>query len=118
MQLDFPLQINGDGRTKKVNEEEHIRQLIEQVLFTVQGERINRPAFGSGINQLVFAPNSQELATSTQLLIQAALQQWLGDIISVESVIVRNNDSRLDISIKYVIITTQQNQTSNFIQAV
>lgn len=118
MQLNFPLKINGDGHTKKVNEDEHIRQLIEQVLFTVQGERINRPAFGSGINQLVFAPNSQELATSTQLLIQTALQQWLGDIISVNSVIVRNDDSRLDISIKYVIIMTQQIQTSNFIQAV
>jgi Baseplate wedge protein gp25 len=65
--------------------------MIEQILFTDLGERVNRPTFGSGINQLVFAPNSNELAAATQLLVQGALQQWLADLIHVESVAVKNS---------------------------
>ena len=49
------------------------------MLFTAPGERVNRPDFGSGLLQLVFAPNSDELAGATQFLVQGALQQWLGD---------------------------------------
>ncbi len=45
-----------------------------------------RPDFGSGLMQLVFAPNSVELAATTQFLVQGALQQWLGNLIALEAV--------------------------------
>ncbi len=85
MQIAYPFHIDGRGRVADAGGDDHIRQLIEQVLFTAPGERVNRPDFGSGLMQLVFAPNSDELATATQLLIQGALQQWLGDLIQVEA---------------------------------
>lgn len=114
MNIDFPYHFDGRGRTADAGYEEHIRDLIEQVLFTSPGERVNRPDFGSGLLQLAFAPNSNELAAATQFLVQGALQQWLGDLILVESVQVESQDSELRVSIQYVIRRTQQRTTSQF----
>src|SRR3982074_1141883 len=114
MQLDYPYQVDGRGRTAETNSEEHIRDLIEQVLFTSPGERVNRPTFGSGVMKLVFAPNSDALATATQQLVQGALQQWLGDLIQVQSVDVQNEDATLRITVRYVVRRTQQAQVAQF----
>ena len=95
MSLDFPYNLDGRGRTAATGEDDHIRDLIEQVLFTQPGERVNRPDFGSGLLQLVFAPNSEELAAALQFTVQAALQQWLGDRIEVDGVQVEAVDSTL-----------------------
>ena len=84
--IDFPFHFDTRGRTAQTDDDDHIRDLIDQVLFTAPGERVNRPTFGSGLMQLVFAPNSDELAATTQFLVQGALQQWLGDLIVVEAV--------------------------------
>jgi hypothetical protein len=82
--------------------------LIEQVLFTAPGERVNRPDFGSGVMQLVFAPNSTELAATTQMLIQAALQQTLSDKIVLNKVTVANEEAVLRITVDYTVRRTQQ----------
>jgi uncharacterized protein len=110
----YPFKIDSRGRTSLASHEEHIRQLIEQVLLTAQGERVNRPTFGSGINQLLFAPNSDELAAATQLLVQGALQQWLGDLIYIESVNIKNEDASLHILIQYRIKRNQKQQVAEF----
>ena len=86
MNVDFPFHFDSRGRTAETADDDHVRDLIEQVLFTAPGERVNRPDFGSGLLQLVFAPNSAELAAATQFLVQGALQQWLGDLIEVRAV--------------------------------
>ena len=114
MNVDFPFHFDGRGRTATTTDEEHIRDLIEQVLFTAPGERVNRPTFGSGLMQLVFAPNSEELAAATQFLVQGALQQWLGDVIQVESVQVENQDARLRVTVQYVIRRSQTRQMAEF----
>ncbi len=85
--------------------------MIEQVLFTVPGERVNQPTFGSGLMQLVFAPNSAELAAALQFVCQGSLQQWLGDLIEVTSLTVDNTDSSLTVTVVYVNRATQQAQT-------
>jgi phage baseplate assembly protein W len=118
MNIDFPRQIDGRGRTAVVDDEGHIRDLIEQVLFTSPGERLNRPTFGSGLMQLVFMPNSAELATATQFLVQGALQQWLGELIQVESVQVESEDATLRITVQYVIRRSQERRTVEFSREV
>ena len=113
-QIDFPLHFDDTGRTAQAAADKHIRDLIEQVLFTSPGERVNRPTFGSGLLQLVFAPNSPELATATQFITQGALQQWLGDLIQVEAVDVLNEDSTLRVSVQYVVRRNRQRQVAQF----
>lgn len=114
MNVDYPFRFDGQGRTAGTGDEDHIRDLIEQVLFTAPGERVNRPDFGSGLQRLVFAPNSPELATATQFLVQGALQQWLGDLIEVNDVQVESDDSKLLVSVQYTVRRTQQTQTAQF----
>jgi phage baseplate assembly protein W len=101
MDVDYPFTFDGRGRTGTTGYEDHVRDLIEQVLFTTPGERVNRPTFGCGLLQLVFAPNSDSLAAATELTVQAALQQWLGDVIEVAAVEVENVDSTLRVAITY-----------------
>jgi phage baseplate assembly protein W len=99
--VDFPFHVDGRGRTAQVEDDDHVRDLIYQVLFTNPGERVNRPDFGCGVRQLVFMPNSDVLAAATQLLIQGSLQKWLDSVISVESVNVEAADAELRISVVY-----------------
>lgn len=117
MQVDYPFHFDELGRTASVDEDKHIRDLIEQVLFTNPGERVNRPTFGSGLLQLVFAPNSDTLAAATQMSVQGALQQWLGDLIAVESVEVNNLDSTLEVQVQYVIRRNQERRVAQFQRA-
>jgi phage baseplate assembly protein W len=113
-QVDFPLHFDGRGRTADTSYENHVRDLIEQVLFTAPGERVNRPSFGSGLLQLVFAPNSPEVAAATQFLVQGALQQWLGDVIEVEKVEVESEDSTLRITVDYLLTRSQERRVAQF----
>ncbi len=99
--LNYPLFIDGRGRTATTDRDQHIRQMIEQVLFTNPGERVNRPDFGCGLRRLVFMPNSQPLAAATQMLVKSALQQWLQNEIQVERVEVTAADNELTVTVAY-----------------
>jgi phage baseplate assembly protein W len=116
MNLAYPYQFSSLGRTAEANDARHVRDLIEQVLFTIPGERVMRPDFGSGVAQLVFAPNSAELASATQMLIQGSLQQWLGEVIVVQGVRVEANDAVLSITVQYSLRSNDQTQVQTFTQ--
>jgi uncharacterized protein len=118
MNIAFPFQIDGRGRTAGVSDDGHIRDMIEQLLFTSPGERVNRPTFGSGLIQMVFAPASDELAAATQFLIQGALQQWLGDLIQVQTAQVAVEDSTLSVTVQYVVRQSQQRQVAQFTRGI
>jgi phage baseplate assembly protein W len=114
--VDFPYGIDARGRTAEVGEEGHVRDLIEQVLFTAPGERVNRPTFGSGLLGLVFEPNSEALAAATEHTVQGALQLWLGDVILVEGVDVTSDDSRLEVTVRYVLRRTQEQRIATLVK--
>ena len=114
MNIDFPFGFDSRGRTAIAGDDEHIRDMLEQLIFTNPGERVNRPDFGSGVLQLVFAPNSPELATATEFMIQGALQQWLGDVIQVEAVDVESQESTLRITVQYLVRRNQQRAVTQF----
>jgi Bacteriophage baseplate protein W len=112
--IDFPFHFDSRGRTALTEDDDHIRDMIEQFLFTNPGERVNRPDFGSGLLQLVFAPNSPELAATVQVTIQAGLQQWLGDLIEVQKLEVTSEDATLRVELVYIVRRTQEQQTAQF----
>jgi uncharacterized protein len=99
--LDYPFHIDGRGRSASTSVDDHIRDLIYQVLFTAPGERVNRPDFGCGIRQLLFMGNSDVLAATTQFLVQGSLQRWLGDLIALERVTVTNREEQLVVEVVY-----------------
>jgi phage baseplate assembly protein W len=110
----FPFRFDGRGRTALAGEAEHVRDMIEQLLFTHPGERVRRPDFGSGLLQLVFAPNGPELAATVQFTVQAALQRWLGDVIDVRELEVTALESRLTVVVEYSIRRTQEVRSDTF----
>ena len=116
--LDFPYRIDGRGRTATTSDGDHIRDLIEQVLFTAPGERVMRPDFGSGLLALVFEPGGPELVATTQHLVQGALQQELGSLIAVDSVQVTQDEGTLTVSVSYVVLQNQQRTQASFSRSV
>lgn len=118
MHIDFPYHLDGRGRTATTDDVNYVRDLIEQVLFTTPGERVNRPDFGSGLLQLVFAPNSSLLAGVVETSVQAALQQHIGDLVVVEQVEVVNDDATLAVTVRYVLRRTQERQVAQFSRPV
>ena len=114
MNIAYPLSITDEGLVATTGYSQHIEQLIEQVLFTMPGERVNLPDFGTGITQLIFSPGNAEMVSATQFLIQGALQQWLGNLIQVQAVQVVAEDSTLNVTIQYIVKQTKQPRVASF----
>jgi uncharacterized protein len=112
--VDFPYQFDGRGRTRDPLDA-YVRQLIEQVLFTSPGERVNLPDFGSGLLQLPFAPNSPEMGAATQFAVQGALQKWLSDYIVVQSVVASAQDAELRVTVTYSLVNQDVTQVQTFV---
>jgi Bacteriophage baseplate protein W len=112
--LALPFAIDARGRTAVAGADDHLRQMIELVLFTTLGERVNRPEFGCGVRQLVFAPNSDALAAATEQLIHGALIRWLDSVMSIQQVQVSADDATLTIRVSYTRRDTGEQQLDAF----
>jgi hypothetical protein len=118
MHVDYPISVSKQRRTATTDHEDHVRDLIEQVLFTAQGERVNRPDFGAGIERLVFAPNSDELAAATKTIVQGSLQHWLADVVEVVAVETRSEEGTLEVTVVYTDLDTGAQQSATFARDV
>ena len=112
MTLDHPWSVDGRGRTAATDGEDHVRDLIEQVLLTSPGERVMRPDFGAGLLAMVFEPGGGELAATAEYLVQGALQRELAEVITLESVDVRSVDAALVVTVAYVVNRTREHQVA------
>jgi phage baseplate assembly protein W len=114
MNISFPYHFDSSGRTAMTDESGHIDEMIELFLFTAAGERVMLPELGSGLMQMVFAPNSPEVATALQFTVQAGLQRWLGDVIEISSLNVESEESILRVQLVYSIRRTKETRTRVF----
>jgi phage baseplate assembly protein W len=103
---DFPLRADGRGRTALATTPEHVRDLVEAVLFTAPGERVNRPDFGCGLEQFLFGPLDQTIAGTAEIQVRSGLQRWLGDVIDLGEIEVEVVESTLRITVQYRIRNT------------
>lgn len=114
MNIKYPLQFNHRGQTARSDDDAHIREMIEQVLFTSPGERLNRPSFGCGLLQLVFQPATEELSAAAQFLVQGALQHWLGDLIETQAVEVVALEGAVSVVVNYKVRSTDEAKVADF----
>jgi phage baseplate assembly protein W len=91
----------------------HVEQLMRQVLLTNPGERINRPDFGCGLRRMVFAPNSDVLASLLQVSVHQALEEWLSSVVEAEEVTVTAENEKLLVVIRYVLKARQERRYLN-----
>lgn len=102
----FPWRPDSRGRTATCTEEQHVQQLIEQVLLTAPGERVMRPDFGGGLLQRVFEPNGPELLATTRYLVQATLERHLGNRIGIDRLEVEARDEILVVTVGWTLLRT------------
>ncbi|MGH1377018.1 MAG: GPW/gp25 family protein [Alphaproteobacteria bacterium] len=114
----YPYSFGVNGQTAEATGDDYIRTLMEQILFTNPGERINRPDFGSGLMQLVFAPNSDALVSTIQMTVQAALQKWMGSLVVVHGVQVEHQDAMLYVTVKYTPSLQNETRVATFERSI
>jgi uncharacterized protein len=114
LEVGFPFQIDDRGRVADPRYEVHVRQLIEQLLFTSRGERVNRPDLGAGLLELLFAPASSELVAVAEHQVAASLARWLSEVILVEGVRVEAFQSSLRVTVQYVLRRNQKREVAVF----
>lgn len=112
--IDYPFRFDSRGRTAVADDNDHIRDMIEEFIFTNPGERVNRSDFGSGVMQMVFAPNSPEIAAALKHTLQAGLLRYLGDLIEIQELDVENIDAELRVLVRYSIRRTGEQRTETY----
>ena len=109
--LAFPFGPAASGRSATVayGSDPHVRQSLELLIFTLAGERVMRPDFGSPILQLVFGAGNGPAAIALQAMLQAAVTQWLGRIMDLHdlSVAFNENDAVLEITVTYEALASK-----------
>lgn len=76
----------GSGQAARASYEDHVDQMIRQILLTDPGERACLPSFGAGLRRLIFAPITAQLGATTEMVVTESLTTWMGDQISVQRV--------------------------------
>lgn len=112
----FPYRIEFSGASATVDLGTYVSQLVRLVLQTDPGERVNRPTFGGGLKQLVFAGTTPQMLAAAETLIHGTLMQWLGDVIAIKSLSVAGQEAEVVVTLAYVITHTQQTVTQSIRQ--
>lgn len=113
--LKFPFSVGADG-PKASSRSEHVREQIEQVLFTDIKERVFRPEFGVGVRRLVFEPNNAALRNTTLKRLNASLAEALHGEVDPRTleIEVSNEDEKLIINISYVLAAINRQESHAF----
>ena len=112
--ISYPWQFDALGRTARSDLSAHVREMVEQLLFTDPGERVNRPDVGSGVRRLVFGTASPEMASAVRFVIQAGLERWLGDVLRVDALDVLGEDATLTVDLSYTVLATGEARAERF----
>jgi phage baseplate assembly protein W len=111
----FPFGIDAaSGQAAQASYQDHVDQMIRQILLTDPGERVCLPTFGAGLRRLLFAPLTTQLQASATMIITQSLTAWLSNQITVQQVTVQTPadtpgvpDGTISVTISYVLIETQ-----------
>lgn len=95
----------------------HVREQIEQVLFTNPGERVFRTTFGAGARTLIFEPAGSALEELTAKRLRASLAEALEgevDPRTLEIEVDARAGDRLSVAISYALATIGQREGHRF----
>ena len=118
--LSFPFQIGDLGVPMTAPRTKVIRHQIEQLLFTLPGERVNRPGFGCGVQRLVFGGCSPEAAAAAEYIIRLNIQEFMRDVVRIDAVKVTAapESATLFVDILYTLLETGEERAETFRSAL
>ena len=114
MHLNFPFEMRRGVPEQPLSHDAYVEQLIEQVLFTVPGERVNRPDFGCGVQNMVFQPGNSELVAAALFIVRSQLDMQLAGIIRVENVTAAMVGGELHVTVHYVDAASSRRRTAQY----
>jgi uncharacterized protein len=112
--LHYPFQLGDRGAPRTAGHTLAVRQQLEQLLFTLPGERVNRPRFGCGVQRLVFGGATPEAAAAAEYVIRLNVQQFLGEVLRVDAVKVSADEATLFVDILYQLLDTGEEHAETF----
>lgn len=112
--LGFPFQVGDHGVPRTVDHARHVRQQLEQLLFTLPGERVNRPDFGCGVQQLVFAGASRETAVAAEYRIRLSIQRELAGVLRLDALRVTTDDATLFVDLVFTVLPDGEQRAETF----
>jgi phage baseplate assembly protein W len=114
--LAFPFRIGDLGAPATTPRTQAIRQQLEQLLFTIPGERVNRPSFGCGVQRLVFGGCSPEAAAAAEYIVRINIQEFMSEVVTVDAVKVSADPqaATLFIDILYTLTETGEERAETF----
>ena len=114
--VDYPFRIDGRGRSGLTDQQDHVRDLVEQVLFTSPGERVNRPTFGCGVQRLVFSGCSPEAAAAAEYIIRINITRFMSDVVRLDAVQVTADvdAATLYVDVLYTLLETGEERAETF----
>ena len=113
----FPLEIGiGQvGYDSITDIKETVQYNIKSTLLTNPGEIISDPDFGVGLKKIIFELPTNELLLKVRAKIISQIRTYIPYIRIINVLLSAPPDSnQLDISIRYVISTSQTQETFNF----
>ena len=114
----FPMTVGPEGATVATRLE-HVRAIIEQVLFTNPGERWFRPNFGVGAVALVFEPNAPALWNVTKKRMTVSLDDALAGEVDPKTIEVSideqaSNDAQLIVTVGFTLAAINHTERNSF----
>jgi phage baseplate assembly protein W len=105
--ISLPLQIGGSGFTQTYNTTDQIKSNIKNLLLTQRGERILQPEFGSGLHEILFDFNNDDIEGKIENAINEAFEQWL-PYVTIADIVVEQTDAlkdrnQINISLKFQV---------------
>ena len=101
-------ELRGELRFAHAAYEQSIEQSIRIILGTARGERVMRPDFGCGLQDLVFSVAGGATLGLAKLEVREALRRWEPriDILAVTASLISPHENGIRISVDYRVRTT------------
>ena len=116
--ITLPLQIGNTAFNQSFTTSEQIKTNIKSLLLTKRYERIMQPNLGSGLQELLFEQNTEDLPDRIEERINQSLSNWLPfvtiDTIDISQSNELKDSNRVEVSIKFRLNDTPKLETLTF----
>jgi phage baseplate assembly protein W len=110
--ISLPIQIGNVAFNQTFQTIDQVKSNIKNLLLTKRGERIMQPEFGSGLQEVLFEFNDDDLSQRIEETITTAIDRWIPSV-SIESIIVESTDALKDSNQVNISLTFRVNGNQN-----
>ena len=110
--ISLPIQIGNVAFNQTFQTIDQIKSNIKNLLLTKRGERVMQPEFGSGLQEVLFEFNDDDLSEKIETTITTAIERWIPSV-SIESILVESTDTLKDSNQVNISLTFRVNGNQN-----